>query len=275
MAWQLLREGSPRGERVRRRVAVLTGAAIFVIGLLVALGLTVLVVFLAAVVVLAGLFALVTLLVSRRDLSALGRQAHTGYRHARVFGRRVARDTAPAIAAARRRARDLQPAVSGLVERAATRTRAIDWNGWPYAGAAPAAIEDRRRRALELNARGAQLRSEGRPEAAAELHRRALQIFRELGDLPAEAPTLNSLALALDDAGDTDAAVEQFEQALAILRDLDDERHEGKVIANFGFTMLRHGEDDRARGLLETALDKLDPESRAAQRVVEQLQRVS
>ena len=276
MAWQLLKERSPRGERVRRRVAVLTGAAVFLIGLLVAVGLTVLVVFFAAVVVIAGVFALVTLLVSRRDLSVLARHAHTGYRHARIVGRRVARDTAPAVAAARRRARDLQPAVSGLVERAATRTRAIDWNGWPYAGgAAPVAIEDRRRRALELNARGAQLRSEGHPVQAAEQHQRALQIFREIGDLRAEAPTLNSLALALDDAGDTDAAVEQFEQALAILRDLDDERHEGKVIANFGFTMLRHGEDDRARGLLETALDKLDPESRAAQRVVEQLQRVS
>ena len=33
--------------------------------------------------------------------------------------------------------------------------------------------------------------------------------------------------------------------------------------------------DERARGLLESALDKLDPESRAAQQVVEQLRRAS
>ena len=47
------------------------------------------------------------------------------------------------------------------------------------------------------------------------------------------------------------------------------------MIANLGFTMLRHGEDDRARDLLETALQKLDPESRTAQQVVEQLRRAS
>ena len=107
------------------------------------------------------------------------------------------------------------------------------------------------------------------------MHGQALAIFRALGDSRGEAPTLNSLALALDAAGDTDAAVQHFEEALAILHELDDERHEGKVIANLGFTMLRHGDDDRARELLESALQKLDPNSRAAKQVVEQLQRAS
>jgi tetratricopeptide (TPR) repeat protein len=174
----------------------------------------------------------------------------------------------------------VQPAVTGFVGRAAERARSTDWGGWPYSGAAQQPVQsadpvEEHRRALELNALGAQLRSEGHPAEAAEQHRQALAIFRKLGDRRGEAPTLNSLALALEASGDTDAAVERFEQALTILRDEGDERHEGRVIANYGFTMLRHGEDDRARDLLETALRKLDPESRTAQQVVEQLRRAS
>jgi tetratricopeptide (TPR) repeat protein len=269
MAWQLLRENSPRGEFARRRVAVLGGASLFVGGLLIALGLGTLLLFLLGAAAIAGAVALVLRRgrlrrVSRPDLSGVRRQARQGATRVRTAGSRVARD--------------VQPVVSGFVGRAATRARSTDWGGWPYAGGgAPVSAEPEaeHRRALELNARGAQLRSEGRPEQAAEQHRQALAIFRKLGDRSGEAPTLNSLALALEAAGDTDAAVERFEQALTILRDEGDEGHEGRVIANLGFTMLRHGEDDRARDLLETALQKLDPESRTAQQVVEQLRRAS
>lgn len=277
MAWQLLRERSPRGERLRRRFAVLLGASVFLAGLLIAIGLGVLLLIVAVAVVIAGLagsavWGASRVSAPRPDLQRIGHGA-------RVIGTRVVQDAAPAVAAARRRARDLQPVVSGLVERAATRARTVDWGGWPYAGQQEPVAQlepgEQHTHAVQLNAEGAQLRSEGQPEAAAERHRQALAIFRRLGDRRAEAPTLNSLALALDASGDTEAAVERFEQALAILRDLHDERHEGKVIANLGFTMLRHGDDDRARGLLESALDKLDPESRAAQQVVEQLRRAS
>ncbi|HZO33557.1 MAG TPA: tetratricopeptide repeat protein [Gaiellaceae bacterium] len=270
MAWQLLRERSPRGERLRRRVAVLVGAGVFFGGLLIAIGLGVLLLIVAVAVLIAAVVGAAAWGATRvetpkPDLQRIGHGARTGIDRARVAGTRVARD--------------LQPVVSGFVERATTRARTVDWGGWPYAGGqeptAQVAPADQHRRAVQLNAQGAQLRSEGRPEEAAERHRQALAIFRRLGDRRAEAPTLNSLALALDASGDTEAAVERFEQALAILRDLHDEPHEGKVIANLGFTMLRHGDDDRARGLLETALDKLDPESRAAQQVVEQLQRAS
>ncbi len=268
MAWQLLKENSPRGEFARRRVAVLAAASLFFGGLLIALGLGVLLLFLIGAGAIAGIVAFFLRRgrlrrVRRPDLSGVRRQARQGATRVRTAGSRVARD--------------VQPAVSGFVERAATRARSTDWGGWPYAGGAPVSAdpEEEHRRALQLNAHGAQLRSEGRPDQAAEEHRRALAIFRKLGDRGGEAPTLNSLALALEAAGDTEAAVERFEQALTILRDEGDERHEGRVIANLGFTMLRHGEDDRARDLLETALQKLDPESRTAQQVVEQLRRAS
>jgi tetratricopeptide (TPR) repeat protein len=255
MAWQLLRENSPRGEFARRRVAVLAGASLFFGGLLIALGLGTLLLFLIGVAAIAGGVAFAVRRGRFRrirppDLSRVRRQAYQGATRMRMAGSRVAK-----------------------------RARTTDWGGWPYAGGAQALAsadpEDDHRRALELNARGTELRSRGRPDLAAEQHRRALAIFRRLGDRGGEAPTLNSLALALEAAGDTDAAVERFEQALTILRDEGDERHEGRVIANLGFTMLRHGEDDRARDLLETALEKLDPESRTAQQVVEQLRRAS
>jgi hypothetical protein len=282
MAWQLLRERSPRGERLRRRTAVLLGASVFVGGLLIAVGLGLLVLFLLvaaaiAFVVGSAVWGATRVETPRPDLTRIAEGARVGVGRARVLGGRVARDAAPAVAAARKRARDLQPVVSGIVERAATRARQVDWGGWPYAGDSTAQLEpdEQHKRAVQLNAEGAQLRSEGRAEEAAERHRQALAIFRRLGDRRAEAPTLNSLALALDATGDTEAAIERFEQALSILHDLHDEKHEGKVIANLGFTILRHGDDDRARGLLESALDKLDPESRAAQQVVEQLRRAS
>jgi tetratricopeptide (TPR) repeat protein len=162
--------------------------------------------------------------------------------------------------------------------------------GWPYAGSeplveSPARAEprthDERRRALELNARGAQLRRAGSTEPAVALHLEALEIFQALEDRHAQAPTLNSLALALAASGDTDAAVERFEQSLQILRERDDDPEqgidpeEGKVIANLGFTLLKQGADDRGRELLSEALEKLPPESPAAHKVEAQLRRAS
>jgi len=260
MAWQLLREKSPRGEFARRRAAGLAAGCVFFGGLLIALGLGSLLLYLIVAAAIAGGVYVVVRKglrlprgLRRPDLAGVRRQAGRSATSVRVVSTRVARDVR-------------------------ARSRAVDLQGWPYAGgAAPPSAdpEEEHRRAVQLNARGAQLRGEGRPEQAAEQHRQALAIFRKLGDRAGEAPTLNSLALALDAAGDTEAAVERFEQALTILRSEGDERHEGRVIANLGFTMLRHGEDDRARDLLETALDKLDPESRTAQQVVEQLRRAS
>lgn len=164
------------------------------------------------------------------------------------------------------------------------RTESSDSYGWPYAGtdeAPPVAShverrpDGKRRRALELNARGAQLRRAGNPTSAVTLHLQALAILRSLEDRRAEAPTLNGLALALAAAGDTEAAVERFEQSLTILRELDDDADEGRVIANLGFTLLKRGADDRGRRLLGEALEKLPPESRAAHQVEAQLRRAS
>jgi tetratricopeptide (TPR) repeat protein len=134
---------------------------------------------------------------------------------------------------------------------------------------------DPRVQALRLNERGAELRRVGRHEEAAEHHRAALAIVRDLGDRQAEALTLNNLALALMNGGDLAAAVQRFEEALAVLRELGDEEYEGRVIANLGVVHVRQGHNEEAVGLLHEALDKLPPESSAYRQVEEQLRRAS
>ena len=137
------------------------------------------------------------------------------------------------------------------------------------------AVEDPHRRARRLNALGAQLRRDGDYAQAAEQHRQALAILRELDDRRAEALTLNNLALALVHTGGVSVAVEHFEQALVLLRELEDREHEGQVIANLGFVRHRQGRDDDAESLFNAALDRLPPESSAYRRVEEQLRRAS
>ena len=138
----------------------------------------------------------------------------------------------------------------------------------------PTAV-DPRRRARRLNELGAQLRREGDHNRAAEQHRVALSVVRELGDRHAEAMTLNNLALALTHTGSVALAVQHFEQALVLLRELGDKEHEGQVIANLGFVRRRQGRDEDAESLLNAALDKLPPESSAYRHVAEQLRRAS
>jgi tetratricopeptide (TPR) repeat protein len=133
----------------------------------------------------------------------------------------------------------------------------------------------RKREALELNELGARLRREGAPEEAAERHRVALEIVRDLGDVQAEALTLNNLALALAQGGAEEEAVEHLEQALAVLREIGDQEHEGLVIANLGSVHRRQGHSEEALHLLHEALDKLPPESSAYRQVAEELRRAS
>jgi tetratricopeptide (TPR) repeat protein len=131
------------------------------------------------------------------------------------------------------------------------------------------------RRALQLNERGVQLRRSGDAEQAAEQHRVALEIARDLGDPFAEALTLNSLGLALAQRGLDTAAAGHFEEALTVLQELGEEEHAAQVIANRGVVRSRQGRSEEAVSLLSSALDKLPPESPAYRQVEEQLQRAS
>jgi tetratricopeptide (TPR) repeat protein len=132
-----------------------------------------------------------------------------------------------------------------------------------------------RHRALRLNELGARLRRQGEHEQAAEQHRVALEIVRDLGDEQAEALTLNNLALALAQSGAEAEAVQHLEQALVVLRELGDEQHEVRVIANLGIVHRRQGHIEEAVNLLHEALDRLPPASPAYRQIEEELQRAS
>jgi len=288
--------------RVRQRAVALTAEALFFAGLLVALGASVLTLGLVAATAGGSLIGVTvwvdgqrrTRIVQLRTVFARAIASNAWASRAQVTRRRtqlellighIARRTAPAVAARRERARGVPLALVQLGV-GAVRTPVQDWRGWPHVSSiradawpmracADGLAEDERRRALTLNADGAQLRRSGQARAAIHPHGQALEIFRGLTDRRGQAGTLNSLALSFEAAGEMTAAVEHFEESLAILRDLGDERYEGRVIANLGLTLLKHGEDDRGRGLLVEALDKLEPASPSAQRVEQQLRRVS
>jgi tetratricopeptide (TPR) repeat protein len=132
-----------------------------------------------------------------------------------------------------------------------------------------------KRQALRLNELGAQLRRRGDHVQAAQQHRVALAIVRDLGDEQAEALTLNSLGLALAQSGAESEAVQHLEQALVVLRELGDDKHEARVIANLAMVHRRQGHSEEAVSLLHEALDRLPPESSAYRQVEEELRRAS
>ena len=193
---------------------------------------------------------------SRAWASDVPKKATVASDQARVFLARGSRSSATAVA--HLRANTLEVLQTGA---AAPSTRE------PVA-------EDPQQHARRLNELGALLRREGNHELAAEQHRAALAIVRDLGDRQAEALTLNNLALALSHTG-VPTALQHFEQSLVVLRELGDEEHEGQVIANLGFVHRRQGRSEEAETLLHEALDKLPPGSSAYRHVEEQLRRAS
>jgi tetratricopeptide (TPR) repeat protein len=234
-------EPTPKGARLRRRVVAVGGFSLLVLGFLLVIGAGRLILFLLAIAAMAGLAFVVGR--SLRGRKGTVRQAAGAVQSA--AGSAVRRP----VASARTRATERR-------DRSGERSRQ----------------RDRSQTANRLNARGVELRRQGDPQAAADAHRAAL----ELTDDPStEAMTLNNLALALAHAGDERAAIDHFDASVAILREIEDAHHEGQVLANLGFLHGRSGRQEQAVFCLESALDKLEPDSRAFRHVQEQLRRAS
>lgn len=250
--YRLLREDSPAGAQARRRAVATGGVATFLLLLVAAIGFLELLLLAAAFAVVAAV-AVAGVVGIRRHGATRGRGIATSAMRTAMKTSAKARR---AVTEARRR-----------LNAASSRTRATV-EAWPTRKPV-----DRRREATRANAAGVELRREGRYLEAAERHRLALGLLRELGDLRAAALTLNNLALALDRAGDA-AALDLFEEAATILGDLGEEQHEGQVIANLAQAFRRRGRDEQSDEVLETALEKLHPES-PAYRKVESLRRAS
>ena len=284
---------------MRRRVLVFSGMWFLLAGMLAALGL-IAVLLVSVALALLGVALLGAAWLLRRypvrrwlrsALRSIGRafrdqRARLGELGLRQRLRRFATRSAPVVGRLRARASEIfrtEPVAGKLELR--QRLRRFATRSAPVVGqlrerasqtfrTEPVAI-DRQSQALRLNELGAELRREGKYEEAAEQHRAALAIVRELGDRQAEALTLNNLALALVHCGGVAVAVQHFEQALVVFRELGDEEHEGQVIANLAVVRRRQGRDEDAESLLHAALDKLPPESSAYRQVEEQLRRAS
>jgi tetratricopeptide (TPR) repeat protein len=134
---------------------------------------------------------------------------------------------------------------------------------------------DLHREALRLNASGTRHRRNGAYAEAVELHRSALEILHRLNDRRAVALTQNNLALALSHIGDDNHAIAMFEEAAAALRELGEEEHEGRIIANLGLAHRRHGRHEQSENVLQLALTKLTPASRAYETVEAEVSRAS
>jgi len=295
-SWRKPFERSADPERLRRRVLVFAGLWFLLAGLLAALGFGAVLLLTFAALVVGGATAAGLWLLrrygaqTRRRLQALHRSIRSLLRQlrARIAGLglpgRLKRSAArvpkvAAVASDRSRvllARGGRTYATGVAH---LKARASDLRETRVAlPTAPVAREpapvDPQQEARRLNELGALLRREGNHELAAEQHRAALAIVRDLGDRRAEALTLNNLALALAHTG-VPTALQHFEQSLVVLRELGDEEHEGQVIANLGFVHRRQGRSEEAETLLHQALGKLSPGSSAYRHVEEQLLRAS
>ena len=280
VSWPRQFERPEDREQLRRRALAFAGIWFLLAGMLAALGVTIVLLASLAVVLVLGVVVAALWLIRRYELGRAIRVARPSIERAseRVGPsiKQASGKVRPSIEHASRKLRssldelDAGQRLGRLANGAAQQARhALEVR--PRPPAAP----DPRREARRLNEVGAQLRREGDYEGAAEEHRSALAIVRELDDPRTEALTLNNLALALVHTGSVSVAVEHFEQALVLLREVGDERHEGQVIANLGFVRRRQGRDEDARSLLTAALDKLPPESSAYRQVQEQLRRAS
>ena len=233
-------EPTAHGAQLRRRAIAVGGFGLLVLGFLVAIGLGKLIALLLILALGAGVAFVVGRTLRRRGGTI----------------RQAAGATQSAAGTAARR-----PVASARTRTAERRERSPRRNHGKEAG--------------RLNARGVELRREGDPAAAVEAHREALELAHAAGDPSTEAMTLNNLALALAQAGDERAAIDHFDASAAILREIDDTHHEGQVLANLGFLHGRSGRQEQAIYCLETALGKLEPDSRAYRHVQEQLLRAS
>ena len=237
-------EPTPKGARLRRRVVAVVGFSVLVLGFFVVIGAGRLILLLLGIAALAGIAFVVGR--SLRGHKGTVRQAASAMQSA-------------AGAAAHRPVSTVRTRKAERRDRARERSRE----------------RNRGKEAGRLNARGVELRRQGDAARAVEAHRAALELAHAAGDPSTEALTLNNLGLALAHNGDEGAAIDHFDASVAILREIQDSHHEGQVLANLGFLHGRSGRHEQAVYCLESALDKLEPDSRAFRHVQEQLRRAS
>jgi tetratricopeptide (TPR) repeat protein len=301
--WYLLRADTGDARRARQRLAVGTCLALFLAGLLAAVGLAVVVVafgllFAAAVALTAAVralrrhrhrisraargFATAAMRAVRRYGDGMSSAAssfatasvRTGRRHGERIStatRRRAPEVQRALAQHGSRARQHAERVPGILAHSAERAAA----GIRQIQVSPPRPIDLQREAFRLNAAGTNRRRDGEYAEAVELHTRALVLLRDVENPHAVALTQNNLALALSHVGDDRSAISLFEQAAATLDALGDKENEGKIMTNLALAHRRHGRADESADVLRLALTKLERDSSVYELVEAELRRAS
>jgi tetratricopeptide (TPR) repeat protein len=95
----------------------------------------------------------------------------------------------------------------------------------------------------------------GDHDEAADLHRQALAISREIGYRFTEALALTGLGVVRRRAGDRDEAADLLRQALAMQQELGDRRGEAEALNEIGAMLLENGTLDDAEAMFTAALD--------------------
>ncbi|HWD39938.1 MAG TPA: tetratricopeptide repeat protein, partial [Fimbriimonas sp.] len=108
--------------------------------------------------------------------------------------------------------------------------------------------------AKALNAAGHLAWAQGEYRTALDLHRRALEINRVLGNGPQEAMNLNGIALAARELGDFATARESLERALSLNRNLDNRAAMAANMNNLADVNLLLGDREAAKDLFEQSL---------------------
>jgi hypothetical protein len=300
--WSLVRASSAEGRRTRRRLGVGAALAVLMSGLLTAVGLASVVLAFAVFVLLAvGGTSVVRALrqqwpsvrsQSRRIAATLCRwsgsalvKARTELTHIRGVGSSVARwlrlrgprlavfSARHASRATRYVATRAQATFRRVRETAVAWLREVAEYARRVTLSTRARPVDPHREALRLNAAGTRQRRNGAYAEAVELHRRALEILGQVEAPHTVALTQNNLALALSHLGDDSRAIALFEEAAATLRELGEEEHEGRIIANLGLIHRRQGRSRQSDDVLQLALTKLRPASKAYEAVEAELTR--
>ncbi|GAA1952184.1 ATP-binding protein [Kitasatospora viridis] len=115
-------------------------------------------------------------------------------------------------------------------------------------------LGDRLGEANALHELGRLLYLQGDLDGVAELNQQALTIYRELGDLRGQAGALRELGNRAVLIGDYAAATALLHQAMAIQQDLDDPVGQAHLLIQLGRTSHSTGDSGTATSLLERAL---------------------
>ncbi|MER5766618.1 tetratricopeptide repeat protein [Streptomyces sp. NPDC001985] len=109
--------------------------------------------------------------------------------------------------------------------------------------------------ARSLHALALTLRRLADPEGAAECHRRALDLFRTLGNRVGEAGALNGIGTLHHDRGEYDDALRQCTEARWLFEATTDRNGLANVLTTLGKIHLSRSERDRALTMYERAVD--------------------